>query len=201
MNISAILLIIAWACTLTATLMTFGSRTRRRPILTLAICGLTGVGLLTQLLHPTLLAALERDRHKMLHGEWWRAFTALFVQDGWLPGGLTNLSALLLLGGLAEQVLRRLEWMVIYSLGALVAEGVALAWQPVGGGNSVAVCSLAGALLALRPPAARAPSSSILRTAALASAALLVVLRDIHGVAILAGTALEAGLFAQRPRT
>jgi membrane associated rhomboid family serine protease len=50
-----------------------------------------------------ILTGLERTPVG-LSGEWWRSFTALFVQDGGLPGTLSNLAFLLVIGTIAEQV-------------------------------------------------------------------------------------------------
>ncbi|GIF70536.1 hypothetical protein [Asanoa siamensis] len=71
-----------------------------------------------------------------------------------------HLLFLLLVGALAELVLRRRLWAACYFGCGLAAEGIAVVWQPTGGGNSIAICGLAGALTIalltapLRPSAA-----------------------------------------------
>jgi hypothetical protein len=52
------------------------------------------------------------------------------------------------LGVVAEQIASRWRWLVCYFGAGIVGELVAYSWQPVGAGNSVAVCGLAG-LIAL----------------------------------------------------
>jgi hypothetical protein len=70
--------------------------------------------------------------------------TALLVQDGGVPGTLTNLLGLAVLGVLAERTCGRLRWAIAYPGAAAVGEVVGWAgWQPVGAGNSVGVCGLA----------------------------------------------------------
>ncbi|MCM2420598.1 rhomboid family intramembrane serine protease [Streptomyces sp. RKAG293] len=81
-----------------------------------------------------------------LHGGWWRTGTALFVQDGGIFGAVTNLVFLLVIGTIAEQTLSRPRWLLQYFGVGLASEFVGYAWQPVGGGNSIAVCGLAGAV-------------------------------------------------------
>ncbi len=71
------------------------------------------------------------------------------MQDGGVVGTLSNLTFLLVIGAMAEQVLTRPRWLVLYLVPGLVGEFVAYAWQPAGAGNSVAVCGLSGALAVL----------------------------------------------------
>jgi membrane associated rhomboid family serine protease len=120
---------------------------------------------LTQLGVPGLLDRLERSPAAR-HGEPWRLLTSLLVQDGGVPGTVSNLGALVVLGVLAEAVTSRVHWLVGYLGAGFVGEIAGLWWQPVGGGNSVAVCGLSGLLTVA---AARSGS-------ALSSAAPLAVL-------------------------
>jgi membrane associated rhomboid family serine protease len=108
------------------------------------------------LLVPGVLAALERTPQG-LHGDGWRTFTALFVQDGGVAGTISNLAFLLVLGVVAEQVLGAWRWLVCYFGAGLVGELAGNAWQPRGAGNSVAVCGLAGALTVALAVAAPVP--------------------------------------------
>jgi hypothetical protein len=98
-----------------------------------------------QVVHPGVVSELERSSAG-LHGDWWRTATALFVQDGGLIGGASNLLFLASVGTLAEQVISRPRWLVHYFGVGLFTELVAYALQPVGGGNSIAVCGLTGAV-------------------------------------------------------
>jgi membrane associated rhomboid family serine protease len=59
---------------------------------------------------------------------------------------VSNLIFLAAIGAVAEQVLTRRRWMLQYFGTGLLAELVGYAWQPIGGGNSIAICGLAGAV-------------------------------------------------------
>ncbi len=63
-----------------------------------------------------------------------------------MVGALSNLAFLAVLGAVAEQVLTRPRWLAHYFGVGLLAELVAYAWQPKGGGNSIAICGLTGAV-------------------------------------------------------
>jgi rhomboid protease GluP len=167
-----------------------GHRPRRRPLLTLVFCAVLGVCLIAQLCFPSLLGAFERNAAQVRNGEFWRLATALFFQDGWLLGGLTNILSLFLIGSLLEQVRSRILWIAIYMLGAFVTELLALRWQPVGAGNSIATCALAGSLLPVWKWQAIGVHSKVLRIITLAIALLLLLARDVHGAAFLIGALL-----------
>ena len=118
----------------------------RMPVLTLVVFVVTAGVNAAQLAVPSLLADLERNPAG-LHGQWWRTFTSLFVQDGGVVGAMSNLLFLLALGTLAEQALPRSRWLLYYFGIGVVGEFAGYLWQPVGGGNSVAICGLSGALV------------------------------------------------------
>lgn len=95
------------------------------------------------------MAAWGRDGPQIGHGQVWRIGTSLLVQDGGWFATLLNVVGLVVLGGFAEQVCARSRWATAYAVAGLTGELVGWAgWQPVGAGNSVAVCGLA-ALLAV----------------------------------------------------
>ena len=119
---------------------------QRFPVVTAVVFAVTATVSVLGLALPSLLATLERAPAG-LHGDWWRTFTALFVQDGGAAGTLSNLLFLLVMGALAEQFLERWRWLVCYFGAGLAGELAGYAWQPHGAGNSVAVCGLAGALV------------------------------------------------------
>jgi membrane associated rhomboid family serine protease len=119
---------------------------RRFPYATTVVLTGTALTNLFQFVVPGMLERLERTPAG-LHGDWWRTVTALFVQDGGAFGTLSNLVFLAVIGALAEQVLSAPRWLACYFGAGLVTEFVAYAWQPRGGGNSGAVCGLAGALI------------------------------------------------------
>ncbi|MGI9004529.1 MAG: rhomboid family intramembrane serine protease [Pseudonocardia sp.] len=116
---------------------------RRLPLLTVVLTVLTTAVSVTGLVVPVVTAALERTP-AALHGEVWRWVTSLLVQDGGVAGTVSNLVFLAVLGTAAEQVVDR-RWMALsYLLAGLAGQLAGVLWQPVGAGNSVAVCGLAG---------------------------------------------------------
>ncbi|MFT3925083.1 MAG: rhomboid family intramembrane serine protease [Myxococcales bacterium] len=146
---------------------------------------------------PELLPWLERNGDAVARGELWRLLSAALVQDGGPPGALFNLSALLLVGSVAERWLSAGRWLSVALTGSLVGNLAGLLWQPVGAGNSALVFGLAGSLgtLCLR---ARVAGSAWLALSFAAALALLLD-RDLHGAAACAG-ALVAWTFP-RPTT
>ena len=117
----------------------------RKYPLTIAVFVVTAVPSLLQFAYPSVLTSLQRTP-AIRDGEVWRLVTSLLVQDGGWFGTISNLFFLLLVGSLAELVLRRWLWATCYLGCGLAAEAIAVAWQPTGGGNSIAICGLAGAL-------------------------------------------------------
>ena len=118
----------------------------RWPSLTVALFAVTAAMNLAQFVGPSLLTRLERTPAE-LHGQWWRIVTSLFVQDGGPLGAASNLAFLLVLGVAAEQVLPRPRLLVQYFGVGMVSEVIGYLWQPVGGGNSIAICGLSGTLV------------------------------------------------------
>jgi len=115
-----------------------------------------------------------------------------------VAGTVSNLAFLALIGVIAEQVLSRPQWLALYLAGGAAGELAGYAWQPVGAGNSVAVCGLAGALAVLMlrgdpglPPAA--PYAQLLW-----AGALVATVSVIPAVAIFAVTAPAVRLLRAR---
>ncbi len=82
-------------------------------------------------------------------GQWWRTLTSAFLHIGIVHLAL-NMWCLWSLGGLAEAIFRRTNFLIIYVLCALGGAVASLAWHPqvVGAGASGAVFGVAGALIA-----------------------------------------------------
>jgi membrane associated rhomboid family serine protease len=129
---------------------------QRLPVVTVVVFVITATTSVLGLVIPGMLEAWQRTPQG-LHGDWWRTFTALLVQDGGVVGTISNLAFLLVLGAVAEQVLGPGRWLVCYFGAGLVGELAGYAWQPRGAGNSVAICGLAGALTVALLVGARAP--------------------------------------------
>jgi membrane associated rhomboid family serine protease len=143
-----------------------------------------------QFFFPEILFAFRRDYARFLSGDWWRLITPLFVQDGGIAGAVFNVVSLLLVGGVAEQIWGS-KWTIgIFFVGGIVGDAVAFAWQPIGAGNSVGNFSLAAsvAVACLAPHAGRITRMAALL--ALSADVVLVLLKDIHGAAAIAGITL-----------
>jgi len=162
----------------------------RMPWLTIMTCVLLAICFLAQVHWPNLLSHAQRDESAIQDGEFHRLFTALWFQDGAVVGTLFNIAMLALIGIIAEQSLSGAAWLGVYLIGGILSQVVALAWQPVGAGNSVAYMSLVGALLGLAFYRRMSRGSEILAGLGVAAAILLCLRADIHGAAVLIGCAL-----------
>ena len=153
---------------------------RARATLTVGV--VIGLSAMLQLFFPWLLLVLERNATLIASGEWWRLVTALFVQDGGIAGSIFNLVSLLLIGRVAEHMWGARRWLVVFIVGGILSEIVALAWQPTGAGNSVANFSLAGAV-SIVCVSSRRTWTIVAAGIALGASVALLLLRDIHGAA------------------
>ncbi|MFC7219290.1 rhomboid family intramembrane serine protease [Streptomyces polyrhachis] len=133
------------------------------------------------------------ERHP--HGAWWRAVTALMVQSSGWPQLLFNLAALAVVAPVAERHFGPWRMLLVFAASGVAAQAVSMAgWSPEGGGDSVAICGLVGALATWY--AVRGSVVAERRAAALVPAAGLVLclLANNHGMGLLVGCALGAGL-------
>ncbi|MDT0453022.1 rhomboid family intramembrane serine protease [Streptomyces hesseae] len=140
---------------------------------------------------PAMIDALERHPH----GAWWRAVTALMVQSsGWFQL-LFNLAALAVVAPLAERQFGSWRTLLVFTASGVTAQAVSMAgWSLQGGGDSVAICGLVGALSTWY--AARGSVVALRRVALVIPAAGLVLclLTNNHGLGLLVGSALGVGL-------
>jgi rhomboid protease GluP len=149
---------------------------------------------------PAIIGTLQRDPD----GGWWRVVTALLVQSsGWFQT-VFNFAALVVVAPVAARTLGNLRALAVYLVAGVAAQVVSAAdWSPHGGGDSVAICGLVGALAvgyALRG------TRRELRLAALAipaAAVALCLLTNNHGIGLavgcLLGVPLASGLSAADP--
>jgi len=167
--------------------------TRRFPWLTLVVFVLTSAVTAAMAIWPGLGPALERDP-AMLQGEWWRFVTTWLVLTDGPVQVVVNSIGLLAYGTLAELALGPAWWAAAYVVAGLVGEIAGLFWQPVGGGNSVAICGLIG-LFSLWQLAQRQPALPLRALGTVVWGGLGLWLfshTDIHGAALLAGFAMGA---------
>lgn len=170
---------------------------RRWPVITLAVAALVLATFAAQRLMPDLLPLLSRDPRMLSSGEVWRALTALFAQDGGVPGLLFNLFWLLVLGATAERRLPRGGWLAVYFLSGIASEFLALGWQPHGAGNSIACFALAGALCSdWREGRWRWWRAGVGLIGA-AAAFVLLLEDDIHGIGFFTGLLIGFALAAR----
>jgi membrane associated rhomboid family serine protease len=107
---------------------------QRLPVVTAVVFLVTATTSVLGLMVPGMLEVWQRAPQG-LHGDWWRTFTALLVQDGGVAGTISNLAFLLVLGAMAEQVLGPGRWLVCYLGAGLVGELAGYVWQPRGRGT------------------------------------------------------------------
>lgn len=150
-----------------------------------------------QLAVPGLLAAGERSTDAIRHGQMWRLLTAIFLQDGGLPGTLSNLAVLAVTLLLVRRLLPGPLITVLFLAGGVIANALTAAtFAQTGAGNSMATMFLATASITWFAPGSR--DRSALSGLAIIGIAGLVLLarRDSHGIAVVAG--LLAGLIGRR---
>ncbi|MEU5583262.1 rhomboid family intramembrane serine protease [Streptomyces huasconensis] len=139
---------------------------------------------------PGMVDALERRPH----GGWWRVGSALLVQSSGWSQLLINLAALAVVAPVAERQFGSWRMLMVFATSGVAAQAVSMAsWSPQGGGDSVAICGLVGALATCY---AVRGSAGALRMAALIPAAGLVLclLANNHGVGLLVGCVLGVEL-------
>jgi len=160
---------------------------RQVPFATLVLLLAISIPTALQFFFPSLLQMFERDYTRFLAGDWWRVITPLFVQDGGISGSIFNLVTLLLIGTVAEKMWGSQRWPILFFAGGILSEIIAFVWQPVGAGNSVANFSLAAsiAVLSLTLPTSRVVK--VMAILALGAGMILLLLRDVHGPAMLFG--------------
>jgi membrane associated rhomboid family serine protease len=121
----------------------------RFPWLTSLVTLVTAGFFAGQLADSRVLVALQRSPDGLQWTSAWRVLTALLIQsDGW-GQAVFNLISLVIFGTVVELVLPRWAWLVLYLSAGVVGQLLGYAWNPPGGGNSVAVCGLAGAIIAM----------------------------------------------------
>ncbi|QMU67630.1 rhomboid family intramembrane serine protease [Streptacidiphilus sp. P02-A3a] len=96
---------------------------------------------------PGLGDRLMRHPGALDDGQWWRVFTALFIQSSGLVQIVVNVAALAVAGPIAERVFGAGRWLLVFFGSGVVANVVSEeGWSRHGGGSSIAICGLVGAL-------------------------------------------------------
>jgi membrane associated rhomboid family serine protease len=168
------------------------SRQRTWPWATTVALLIIGVPTVAQFtVAPWLLQNLERNWTLISGGQIWRLLTSLVVQDGGLAGAIFNLVALAMIGVAAEKAWGATRWIAIALIGALGAQLWGKIVQPIGGGNSVMVFSLA-ASVAVLAVLRGVRVQRLLGVISLLGAAVLLIIGDLHGGAAAIGALLGA---------
>ena len=135
----------------------------RRPVLTVAATAVAVVAGLVQYAVPAVVPVLERAPDAPQ--EWWRWMTSLLVQTLGVHQMLGNLVTLALVGFIAERLLGRARWVLLFVAGTAGGQVAAFVQGEPGGGSSIAICGLAGgvlvALLADTGPVPRLPAQVV----------------------------------------
>ena len=169
---------------------------KKIPWATLTIVVVLIASLALQVLFPPLLTMCMRNTGLVLKGEWWRIFTTLFFQDGGLTGGIANIVGLLFIGTVAEQFWTRRKWLIIFFVGGVLSELVALAWQPTGAGNSIANFCLAAGVTIICMNDHTSITVRITAILSLGIGILLLAIKDIHGAALMIGLIVAVTLMS-----
>jgi hypothetical protein len=116
----------------------------RVPIITAAAAGIATVAAVVQYTVPGVVPLLARGPGP---DEWWRLVTPLLVQTlGWYQV-VMNLVTLPLVGACVEWRLGRWRWVALFVAGTVGGQIAAFAWHLPGGGDSIAICGLAGGMV------------------------------------------------------
>jgi membrane associated rhomboid family serine protease len=167
------------------------------PIATIATLLVTGIFTALQFPFPGVLDTLRRNPQAFASGEWWRIVTSVLVHsDGW-PQIVFNFVAIAVFGVVAERIFGHWRWLLLYLVGGIAGGIAGYTWEPLGAGASVGLFGLVGGLLAWQLLSLAAPRARIAAIVGLAAAVALLVMRDIHGCATLAGACLAALLLWQ----
>ena len=167
------------------------------PWVAAGLVALLTVMAVVQVVHPAVIGDLQRDPG----GGWWRCGTALLVQSSGGVQLVFNWAALVVVAPIAERTIGPTAALAVYLIAGVTAQAVSAAgWSPHGGGDSVAICGLVGAL-AVRY-LLRGPRPGLRRLTLLIPAATLVLLllTNNHGVGLAVGCLLGLPL-ALRDRT
>lgn len=167
---------------------------KRLPLITILVCAVLLFCLVWQIISPDILLKFERNSLLINKGEWWRIFTALFFQDGFIYGGISNIVFLLMIGTIAEQNLTRISWIILYFLTGVLTELIAMYWQPVGAGNSISFFGLASSIVLYIILQKRKNLAMLFSIVSILFAAILLIRSDIHGAAFFIGLIISAFL-------
>lgn len=158
---------------------------------------------LLQLAVPALNEMFRRNPVQIRNdGEWWRVMTSVLVQDGGVVATFANLLLLAVLAVAGVRVWGAGRAVALFAAGQLLWGLFASFVSPsAGAGCSAAAFALAAATAGLRLAVGARRIELVGSLAILAIGALLLLIDDAHGVAVLGGTLLGAVLGTVMPPT
>jgi hypothetical protein len=95
--------------------------------------------------------------------------------------------SLVLVGSVTERLWGSQRWLIIFFAGGILSEIIGFAWQPIGAGNSVANFSLAASIAVLCLAFHGSRGIRVMAILALGAGMILLLIKDIHGAAMLLG--------------
>ncbi|MEU8007088.1 rhomboid family intramembrane serine protease [Catellatospora sp. NPDC049111] len=113
------------------------------PRVTAVVFLLTALPSLLQFACPPLLTGLRRDPALIADGQLWRLVTSSLVQDSGVPGTVSNLGFLLVLGWLTERTVGSGRWLLFFLCGVALGQVGGMVFDTVGAGSSLGLCGLA----------------------------------------------------------
>jgi len=146
----------------------------------------------SQFIFPEVLSALRRQPSAVAGHEYWRLFTALFVQaDGWKQIAF-NFPAIAIVGVFVERIFGSYRWLILFFVSGVATEVLAFWWEPYGGGDSIAGAGLLGALAIWLLLRNKRPQVWFGALFIFTGACVLTYFRNIHGPPIFLGAMMGA---------
>ncbi len=176
----------------------------RPTICTTAVVAITTLLTVLQSRFAEIRLALWRDPAEIHAGQWWRLFTALFVQYDAVWMITVVLGLITAVGFLAERLFGHVSWLFIYLGCGVIGQAFGVLWLPhtSDAGASVAGAGLLGAVCAwlLSPAAPRLARIRVWAIVWLVVGVVLTAMRDMHGPPLLIGFGVGALLVRRDER-
>jgi hypothetical protein len=148
-------------------------------------------------IYTALYRAPDQIKH---HHQYWRLLTGSIVQDGGLEGTIFNLVVLFVIGTLAVYAWGAGRAIALFVVGVIGFNLTATyAFASPGGGNSAATIFLATTLAGLALVRLRVIQAAVAAVVVAAAGVVLIAVNDAHGIPILAGLVIGAGLALTSP--
>ena len=173
-----------------------GPRLRAPRPAALAMVAVVAVPSLIELFWHGIYTALSRQPDQIKdHHEYWRLLTGSIVQDGGLEGTIFNVAVLFVMATLAVYAWGGPRAIGLFLVGVLGFNLIATyAFAAPGGGNSAATIFLATSMVGLAVVRLRAVPALAAAVVVVAAGVALIAVNDAHGIPILGGLAVGAGL-------